>query len=395
MSVNQLSKQVFIVDALRTPVGSPNKSLKNFSVTQLSSLVIKEIVQRNKIKKQLIDEVILGNTVSAGTGQNFARQAVILSGLPENVPAYTVNNVCGAGLQSVILAARSILSGQAHLVVTGGVESVSHCPQLISGNKQEDGQEQRFFDSLLHDGLFCQITGKRMGELCEDMAEEYGITREEQDLFALESHRKACAAQDQKKFLKEVVSCPVSANKVFVDKDERPRKNISLGILVSLPPAFRKGGTITAGNSSVPADGAGAFVLASKDMVKKLKMQPKARILGYVSIALNPQRVFEAGISAIQKCLHQCQLSVQDIDLFEISEAFAAQAILTKNRLKILDKKMNIWGGDIALGHPLGAAGTRILVTLMHALIDQKKKRGLACVCLGGGGAVAVVVEVI
>ncbi len=383
---------VFIIDGLRTAIGSPFKGLKNYTAAQLAAEVIRGMLIRNKLKKNLINEVILGNTVSAGTGQNLARQAVILAGLPASIPAFTVNNVCGAGLQSVILAAQSILCGDSELVIAGGAESASHSPDILFKQKQEKTELQEPVESLVHDGLFCSLSQKHMGQLSEFIIKRYKISREEQDVYALKSHRKACRAYDHGKFKAEIIPLK-SEHGHFLRQDERPRKNVDLTMLADLPPAFESEGTVTAGNSSVPCDGAAAVIVASEKLVKIRKWRPQARLLGYATVALDPKLVFSAGVSAIEACLKKCGLSVKDFDLFEISEAFASQAILTMNSLKIPQGKVNIWGGDIALGHPLGAAGTRILVTLMRALADQKKKRGLACICLGGGGAVCMAIE--
>ena len=393
MSKNNPTKDIFIIDGTRTAIGSTFKALKDFTASELGSIAIKEILQRNAIKKDLINQVILGNTVSAGTGQNLARHAAFLSGLPVSVPAFTVNNVCGSGLQSVILGAQAITCQDAHAVICGGIESSSQSPYLVKRNDKEK-KEENFIDSLIYDGLMCELSHKHMGELAEHIAEKFKIPREEQDQYSYESHHKTCQAQLEGKFKEEIIPVDLGNGGIFM-QDQRPRKDIDLQKLGKLPPAFKENGTITAGNSSLPSDGAVAVLLASSDMIKKNSITPKARILGYASIAVTPEMVFTAAIPAVKECLKKCDLSLKDIDLFEISEAFAVQAIITKRELKIPDDKMNIFGGDVALGHPLGAAGARILVTLIHALLDQKKKRGLAAVCLGGGGAVALAIETI
>ena len=397
----------FILDCARTAIGSPYKSLRNVSAARLASGVIKAVLGRSKIKNGLVDQVILGNTVSAGTGQNLSRQAALLAGLPADVPAFNVNHVCGSGLQSVILAAQSIRLGDAGLVVAGGTESASCCPKIgwnyplpnpAPGPKSPDGKwppmgSGRQVESLIHDGLWCHVINKHMGELAEYIAGQFRISRDEQDRYALQSHQKAWQAQAENKTAVEIV--PVELGSTYLFKlDERVRNDVSFEKLKELPAAFKENGTVTAGNSSTPADGAGIVVVASSSIVKEYKIAPAARILGYASIAVKPEMVFTAGIPAIRECLKRCGLAFRDVDLFEISEAFAVQAVLTKRRLKIPEGKMNVFGGDIALGHPLGAAGARILVTLIHALKDQKKKRGIACVCLGGGGAIAMAVEI-
>ncbi len=384
----------YIIDGLRTAIGVPFKSLKNFTVAQMSACVFEELIQRNKIKKNLISEVMMGISVPAGTGQNFARKALELSGLPLTIPAYTVGYVCGSGLQAVIFAIQSLLTRNSKIVIAGGAESTSQSPYLIPREEEGPSKTKKSVDSMKFDGLWCSMTGKSMGDLCEDLAQQYRITRQQQDVYSYESHCKAYLAKINGKFKNEIVPIPITKNRIFAF-DDRTKRNTSLQALTQLSTAFRRDGTITAGSSSAPCDGACALVLAGKETVEKELLVPRARILGYTSIALSPERTFEAAIPAVEMCLDKCELSLSDIDLFEISESFAAQAILTKNRLKIPDEKLNIFGGDIALGHPLGAAGVRVLVTLLHALINQKKKKGLASVCLGGGGAIAIAIEVV
>jgi len=389
-------QSILILDAARSAIGSPFKSLKDFSAAQLGAVVIQHILKRTKIPKRFIGEVIFGNVVSAGTGQNLSRQAAILAGLPVEVDAFTVNQVCGSGLRSLIVGAHSIMCGQTKAVIAGAAESASWNPFLYFDNEGEGvgGREKKKVESLVYDGLWCHLSEAHMGHLAEFIVEEYKISRQAQDEYALCSHQKACRAQREGKFSKEIVPVAVSETKRF-EKDERPRRNISNEKLAALPAAFRQDGTVTAGNSSAPCDGAAAVVLAQEDFVKHNRLTARAKILGCASIALEPRKVFTAGVKAIQECLKRSRLTVQEIDLFEISEAFAAQAILTQQTIGIPEEKMNVWGGDIALGHPLGAAGMRGLVTLMHALQDRKKNKGIVSVCLGGGGAIALAIEVI
>lgn len=381
-----MKSPIFIIDNLRTPVGNPFRSFKDLSAADLAAVVLKELAARNSVGT--VGQVILGNTVAAGTGQNLARQAVVKAGLPVSLPAYLVNNVCGAGTQAVINGIQAILSADAQLVLAGGVESASQSP-LLSYEADHPQKNKSPKKSQEFDGLFCQILGQRMGDICEQTAAEHNITRDTQDQYALESHQKACRAQKEGKFVSEIVSVG------SVSADDRPRANVKIENFASLKPVFRPNGTLTSGNSSVPCDGACALLLGSASYVRAKRLKPKARILGYSSIAISPEKTFEAGPIAIQQCLKQTRLKLKDIDLFEVSEAFAAQAIFTRNTLKVSESKMNIWGGDIALGHPLGAVGARILVTLVSALRDQKKKRGIACVCYGGGGAIAMAVEIL
>ncbi len=393
MPDKNLQKSVFIIDAKRTAIGSTFKALKDFSAAQLAGFAIKGALDGSDIKKDQVDQIIFGNTVSAGTGQNIARHGGFLAGLPVTTPGFTINHVCGSGLQSLILGAQAICSNEADTIIAGGTESASQAPYLVK-RKDKEKKEEDLTDSLIHDGLTCQLTGKHMGNLVENIAEKFRISRQAQDRFSFDSHTKACLAQEKGKFANEIVGVTLASGEIF-RQDQRPRKNIDLEKLENLPGAFKEGGTVTAGNSSIPSDGAAAFIIASHEAVKKYKLQPKARLLGYSSIALAPEEVFLAAIGAIEACLKRCALKISDVDLFEISEAFAVQAILTQQKLKIPNEKMNIFGGDVALGHPLGAAGARILVTLVHALREQEKKRGIAAVCLGGGGAIAIAIEIV
>jgi len=392
-SQKKILDDIFIVDGARTAIGSTFKALKNFSPAELAALTMKGLLKRNNVKGEAVSEVILGNTVSTGTGQNLARHASFLSGLPASTPAFTVNLVCGSGLQSLILGLQAIAAGDADVVLAGGSESSSQSPYFVKKDSKEK-KEENFKDSLVYDGLTCQITGKHMGELAEYVAGKFKVSRKDQDKYTFESHKKACAAQEKGNFSGEIIPVDVAPGQIFKE-DQRPRKNIDLEKLANLPPAFEENGTVTAGNSSIPSDGAAALLLASGDAVKKYKLTPRARILGYASIAIEPEMVFTASIPAVGACLSRTGLAPKDVDLFEISEAFAVQAIITQKELRIPLEKMNIFGGDVALGHPLGAAGARILVTLLHAMKGQKKQRGLATVCLGGGGAVAVLIEAI
>ena len=395
MTKSKPENPVFLFDGLRTPIGYPYRGLKEFSATQLACFAIKGICQRNKINKRWVDEVILGNVVAAGTGQNLARQAAIAAGLPATVTAFTVNNVCGAGLQAVILAAQSVALGKADLILAGGTESASQSPYFAKRSEAENYKkkirELNLMDCLQYDGLFCQLTGQKMGELAQKLAHEFDISREDQDDYAFDSHRKACLAQKQGKFRKEIL--PLRNHEKTIALDEHPRKTLERAWLDKFPPVFWTGGTVTAGNSSPSCDGAAVVAVGSADFQKKHKRKPLARIVGYSSIAVMPENVFESTHTAIEACLKECRLQLRDIDFFEISEAFAAQVVLAERKTKIPRVKINAFGGDLALGHPLGTAGARILVTLLNVLRDRKKKRGLACVSFGGGGAIAMIIE--
>ena len=381
-------ESVFIVDTGRTAIGRLYKSLANVSAAQLAAAVMRAFIERNAtIKKKGIDQVILGNVVSAATGQNLACEAALLSGLSESVPAFSVNQVCGAGLQAVMIACQAMKAAESQVVIAAGTESASRSPKIFLELKHKYRVE-----SLIYDGLWCHLTDKHMGELAELTAEKFAINRETQDRYALASHQKTYAALLDKNFDREIVPIRVEADGIF-KQDERIRPDTTFEQLRGLPAAFKENGTITAGNSSAPSDGAAAVLLAASSGVRKYKLTPRARILGYASVAVNPLEVFASTRLSIKQCLEQCGLSLKDIDFFEISEAFAVQAVLTRSSLKIPSAKMNVWGGDIALGHPLGAAGLRALVTLVHVLEKQKKKRGVASVCFGGGGSIAMAIE--
>jgi len=392
MQTKKLTTPVYLLDGARTIVGSPFKSLKSYTAVQLATYIIKVLLRRNRINKKLVEEVILGNAVSAGLGQNIARQVALQAGLPNDSLSYTINNVCAAGLQSVILAVQSILLENSDLIIAGGTESATHSPILVDkkGEERHSGHHQT--DSMIYDGLMCQITGKHMGQLAEQLAKKNRISREDQDEFALKSHRRALSAQQQKAFSGEIIALKNGKRQKIFD-DDRPRKNLKMESLNEIPPAFREKGSVTAGNSSVACDGAAALLVASQSYVNDRRIVPCAKIVGYTTVATAPEMTFTTAVDAIKKCLNTCNLIVNDIDLFEISEAFAAQMIYTKNKLNIPEHKLNVFGGDIAFGHPLGTAGARVLVTLVHALKNKWLKRGVACVSYGGGGAIAMIIE--
>lgn len=385
--------EVFIVDALRTPIGGARKSLRTVTSVELASIVIEELIKRNDIKTTALGEGILGNVVSAGLGQNPARQALVRAGLPPEIPSFTVNKVCGSGLKSIILAAQAIQCGDHDMIIAGGMESASQCPFFFPGDKKLDQlEESQISDSLIRDGLWCSLTDIHMGDIAEYTAERFKISRQEQDAYALESHQKAVSAIDNNLFQKEIVPVKVTPENIF-DVDEKPRRNTSLERLSRVPPAFKPGGSVTAGNSPAPADGAAVAILVSGKAVRENDLKTVARIVGYASVAVEPKLVFTAPAESIKKALKKASLSLSDIDLFEINEAFAVQAILTARNIGLDKKKMNIFGGTIALGHPLGASGARGLVTLINALEAEDKRRGVMSICLGGGCAVSLIVE--
>ena len=386
------SQGVYILDGARTIIGNPYKSLRPYSSAQLGAVVISELVNRHRIRKNQVNGVILGNVVSAGAGQNIARQAVMAAGLSSATAAFTVNNVCGAGLQAVISGAQAILAQDADLVICGGAESATHAPYIADKDDIDKHKPSAWKDSILTDGLFCAMSQKRMGDLAEKLSQQHRISRQEQDRYAFRSHNNAAAAQREGKLRVEIVPLKDS-NGAVITKDDRPRASLTLEALSALPPAFAKPGSVTSGNSSSPCDGAAAVLLASSKALANSKFRPKARILGYASIATDPALTFETISLVIQACLSKTKLTVKDIGLFEISEAFSAQMIFAVRKAKIPEDRLNVCGGDIAFGHPLGAAGARILVTLINSLIDRRKRVGLACVSYGGGGALGVVIE--
>jgi acetyl-CoA C-acetyltransferase len=386
-------KDVFIVDGARSPIGRVSRSLKSVSAINLAAVLIKFLVKKNKLNRTGIDEVILGNVVAAGLGQNIARQALIQGGLSPEVPGFTVNKVCGSGLKSVILAAQAIISESSGLIVAGGTESASQSPYILSRvKKSTEFTVNDLKDSLIQDGLWCNLSPGHMGELAEYTAEKFKISRQEQDEYALASYQKSFLAQRAGLIQKEIVPIKINEKKI-ISSDDRLKKSITRETLSSLPSAFKAQGTVTAGNSSAPADGSAVLVISSKAGLKKQRLKPLARILGYSSVAVEPKLVFTAAGLAINKCLKVSGLKKSKVDLFEVNEAFAVQALLTARTVGIDPQALNILGGTLALGHPLGASGARGLVTLLNALKTKNKKIGLTSVCLGGGGALAMAVE--
>lgn len=387
-------KDIFIVDGLRTPIGKRHKGLKDVSAVKLAAIVIEALLKKNKLEGNSVDEVILGNAVGAGLGQNPARQALIHAGLPSSVPGFTVNKVCGAGLKSVILGAQAIACADADVILAGGAENVSQCPLFSSGDKKNDKlNEKKLKDSLISDGLWCSFNDAHMVAVAEATAERFKISRKEQDNYASDSCRKAYLAQGKGLFRNEIV--PVKTPGGFVLDIDEKIKDISLNELSRLPPVVKTGGTITAGNSPVPADGAAVLILASRKALKKFKIVPRARILGYACVAVDPKLTFTAAALAVKKCLKVSSLKMSEVDLFEIGESFAVQALLTIRELGLDARRLNIFGGTIALGHPLGASGSRGLVTLLNALATQKKRIGVCCICLGGGCAVSLAIQLL
>jgi acetyl-CoA C-acetyltransferase len=401
MSSNGLPTAV-ILSAVRTPVGRFQGGLSQLIARQLGATVVRAAVQRAQLQNlAAIDEVLMGNVVSAGLGQNIARQCAIDGGLPTSVGATTVNKVCGAGLKAVILAAQAIRAGDGQLFVTGGVESMSQAPHLVQGrlNQLRYGHVE-LRDALLIDGLSCAFEDWAMGHAAEFIAETYGITREAMDRYALASHQKAIAAIDTGKFKAEIVPVCVKTARgqvAMVMTDEAPRRDTSLQALAQLQPAFTPHGCVTAGNAPGLNDAAAALVVASADTAHELSVPSLARIVGYAQAAVEPRYIFDAPARAIPRLLEKIGWTLADVDLIELNEAFAAQMLANGCALAELGwnwDKVNVHGGAIALGHPLGATGARLLTTLLYALHDRHLRRGIACLCLGGGEAVALALEV-
>ena len=390
-------REVVIVSAVRTAIGSFGGSLKDVPAADLGALVIKEAVNRAGIKSELVEEVVFGNVIQAGLGQNIARQATVKAGLPLEVPAMTINKVCGSGLRTVALAAQMIKSGDVDVVVAGGVENMSQAPYLLKssrwGQRMGDG---KMVDSMINDALWDAFNNYHMGVTAENIATQWNLTREEQDEFALQSQLKAEAAIKSGKFKDEIVPVVIPQRKgepkVF-DTDEYPRLGATIEGLNKLKPAFVKDGTVTAGNASGINDGAAAFVVMSADKAKELGIKPLAKIVSYGQKGLDPSIMGYGPFHATKKALEVANLKVEDLDLIEANEAFAAQSLAVAKDLNFDMSKVNVNGGAIALGHPVGASGGRILVTLPHEMQKRDAKKGLATLCIGGGMGTALIVE--
>lgn len=391
-------KEVVIVSAVRTPVASFNGALTPFSAADIGAIAIKEAVARAGIKPETIDEVIFGNVLQASQGQNPARQAAIKAGLPESVPAWTLNKVCGSGLKTVNIAAQSIMCGDADIIVAGGMESMTNAPFALE--KARWGYRMgndKIVDVMIKDGLWCAFNDYHMGITAENVAAQYNVSREDQDQFAFESQSKANAAIANGSFKDEIVPVTVKSKKgeKIFDTDEYPKANVTLEGIKSLKPAFKKDGTVTAANASGINDGAAAFVIMSADKAKELGLKPMAKIAGYSEAGIDPSIMGVAPITAVKKAFAKTGFTAADIDLVEANEAFAAQAIAVCRELGFPKEKVNVNGGAIAIGHPIGASGARILVTLLYAMKKRGDKRGLATLCIGGGQSVVTIVEML
>tara|TARA_B100000963_G_scaffold355716_1_gene374477 strand:- start:6854 stop:8032 length:1179 start_codon:yes stop_codon:yes gene_type:complete len=386
---------VVITSAVRTAVGSLNRSLKNVPGHELGSAVIQESIKRSKLKKEEVDEVIMGQVLTGGTGQNPARQALIHSGIPKEKPAYVVNQVCGSGIRSVASGFQSIKSGDTKIIIAGGQESMSLAPHSIHLRDGKKLGDTEMTDTMIKDGLWDAFHGYHMGVTAENVATKFQVTRDQQDEFALSSQEKAVKAQKDKKFHDEIVNFKIKSKKAEIDfnKDEHPREGINLEALKRLKPVFKKDGTVTAGNASGINDGAACLTLMSKTEAKKRSLNYLASIKSWASCGVDPALMGTGPIPSSKKALELAGWSIKDLDLLEINEAFAAQSIAVLKTLGVPQEKVNVNGGAIAIGHPIGASGTRILVTLIHEMIKRDVKKGLATLCIGGGMGIAMCIE--
>lgn len=388
---------VVIVSAVRSAVGKFGGSLKDFNPGQLGSIVLKEALKYTDTKHDEVDEVIMGNVLSAGHGQNVARQAAMAAGISQNVPSYTVNKVCGSGLKSVILGAQSIMLGDVDVVLAGGVECMSQAPYLIKKARwgAKMGNDE-LVDSMIYDGLWDIFGNYHMGITAENVAKEYNVSREEQDEFSAKSQNKAESATKDGRFKNEIIPIEISQPKgdpIIFNQDEFPRFGTTKDILAKLKPAFKKDGTVTAGNASGINDGAAAVLLMDEDIAKENSIEPLATIESYASFGVDPKIMGIGPVHSTILALEKAGLDVEDIDLIELNEAFAAQSLAVIKELELDQEKVNVNGGAIALGHPIGASGTRILTTLLHEMKRRESQYGLVSLCVGGGQGISMIVR--
>jgi acetyl-CoA C-acetyltransferase len=386
----------FLLSAVRTPIGKYLGSLAEVPAVQLGAITVAEALKRARIPVDRVDEVIMGSVLQAGLGQNPARQAALKAGLPDTIAAYTVNKVCGSGLKAVMNAAQALRAGDAEVIVAGGMESMSRTPYLLFGARAGwKYGDQKAVDAMIHDGLWCAFEDWHMGLAAEHIATKCGVTRGDQDRFAVQSHQRAAGGWERGAFNAEVVPVTVGsgAKAKTVTRDEGVRPDTTLETMGKLKPSFQETGTVTAGNASMLSDGAAAVVVGTQAAASRYGAKPLAKIIAYATSGVAPKDIFIAPASAVRTVLEKAKLAPKDIDLFEMNEAFAAQMLACGKDLKLDESKVNVNGGAIALGHPIGASGTRVLVTLLYAMEQRNAKRGLAALCLGGGNAVAMVVE--
>ncbi len=389
--MNISSKDVVIVGAVRTPIGAYKGSLKNLSSDRLGSIVIKALLKKTQVSEKEIDDVIMGQVLTAGNGQNPARQASINAGIPINTPAHLINQVCGSGLRAIISGYQSLKLGDSSKVIVGGQENMSISPHSIFYRDEKKIIEEKLIDTMMHDGLIDAFNNYHMGMTAENVAEKFNISREEQDNFALNSQKKTEKAVSQNKFNEELIEINEKDGKLY--KDEHPRNNLELNDLRKLRTVFKDNGTVTPGNSSGINDGAAAVLLMTMDEAKKNSIEPLARIVSWASVGVEPSLMGLGPIKAINNAVKKANWNLNEIDLFEINEAFAAQSLAVIHELKIEQEKVNVNGGAIALGHPIWASGARILVTLVHEMKKQNKNKGCASLCIGGGMGIAMCIE--
>jgi acetyl-CoA C-acetyltransferase len=386
----------FLLAAARTPIGKYLGAFADVSAPELGAAAVAEALRRGHVPASAVEEVILGNVLQAGLGQNPARQSALKAGLPDTIAAVTINKVCGSGLKAVMMAAQAIRAGDASLIVAGGMENMSRAPYLLFGARTGwKFGDQKVVDEMVHDGLWCAFEDWHMGEAAEHIGEKCAITRADQDRFAAQSQGRAAAAWNAGHFDAEVVPVTVGTGTKArtVTRDEGLRAETTAETLAKLKPSFRSGGTVTAGNASTLSDGAAAVVVGSASAAQRLGVQPLARIVAYATSGIAPKDIFLAPVSAVRQVLEKAGLKLSDIDLFELNEAFAAQMLACGKELGLDESRVNVHGGAIALGHPIGASGARMLVTLLYAMQRRGARRGLASLCLGGGNAVAMIVE--
>lgn len=396
-NINKKIQEAVILSATRTAIGKFQGALKPLTAPEIGAIAVRAAIERAGIDADQIDEVIMGSVLQAGLGQNPARQAALRAGIPNKVSALTVNKVCGSGLKSVMLAAQSVALGDNELIVAGGMESMSNAPYLLM--KGRDGYRMgngEIIDAMVHDGLWCAFDKWHMGETGEVVAEKYQITRQQQDEYAALSQRRAIAAIRSGRFRDEICSVEIPQRKgdpVIFDTDEGPREDASVESLAKLKPAFRSNGTVTAGNASTINDGGAALVVASAEVAARLGRSPLARIVAQATAGLEPRMVMMAPVDAVRLVASKAGWNLGDVDLFELNEAFSSQSVALLNQLELDPQRVNVNGGAVALGHPIGASGARVLVTLIHEMIKREARRGIVSLCLGGGNAVAMAVE--
>jgi len=388
--------EALILSGARTPVGKYLGGLADVPAPQLGAIALAEAIKRAKAFPADIQEVIMGNVLQAGVGQNPARQAALKAGLPDTIAAFTVNKVCGSGLKAAMLAAQAIRAGDLELAAAGGMESMSRAPYLLFGARTGwKFGDQKVVDEMIHDGLWCAFEDWHMGEAAEHIASKCAVSRQDQDRFSARSHHRAAAAWERGAFNAEIVPVTTGsgAKSKTISRDEGIRAETSADALAKLKASFREGGTVTAGNASMLSDGAAAVVLGSPRAAEKLGVRPLARVVSYATSGVAPKDIFIAPVAAVRQAVQKAGLALKDIDLFEMNEAFAAQMLACGKELGLDESRVNVNGGAIAIGHPIGASGARVLVTLLYAMQESNARRGLAALCLGGGNAVAMLIE--